>query len=80
MNKAQLCEELDIIRVEYLPKYSMEDIETGIITLWRSVFLISKTFEKNSGSVIYALKKNRPMKTKTGTFHIVKLNPVEVGN
>lgn len=80
MNKDQLCKALNVVRVEYLPKYSLEDIISGKVTKWRSVFLISKTLDTNTGNVFYALKKNKPLKTKEGMFFVHKLKSIEIKN
>ena len=68
MNKDQLCKVLNIVRVEHLPKYSLENVASGEITKWRSTVFISKAFDTNSGNIFYALRTGKPLKTQEGSF------------
>lgn len=61
MNKGQLCEALNIVRVEHLPKYTLTCIETSEVTFWRSTSAISEAFKTNTGSIFYTLKVGKPL-------------------
>ena len=75
MNKDQLCKALGIVRIEHTPKYSLESVETGKVTEWRSTTVISRTFNTDPGNVLYALRKNRPLKIQEGLFYVRQLRP-----
>ena len=72
MNKDQLCKVLNVVRVEHLPKYSLENVASGEISKWRSTIVISKAFDTNTGNIVYALKNGKPLKTQKGSFYIQK--------
>ena len=57
MNKDQLCKALGVVRIEHTPKYSLESVDSGEITEWRSTIVISKTFNTDPGMFFTLLER-----------------------
>ena len=72
MNKKELCLALNL-EPPKSKTFSLTCVETLEVTMWESVYSISKTFKINPGSVFYAIKVEKPLKTSDGLFDVKKL-------
>ena len=73
MNKNELRLSLDMnVEPPKSKKFSLTCVETLEVTMWKNSCSIAKAFKVNTGSVFYALKVGKPLKTSVGLFIVEK--------
>ena len=70
LNRNQLYSVLDL---EPTKKFSLTNTTTQRVTMWENSCSISRAFKINTGSIFYAIKVGKPLKTSVGLF-VVKKN------
>ena len=70
LNRNQLYSVLDL---EPTKKFSLTNTTTQRVTMWENSCSISRAFKINTGSIFYAIKVGKPLKTSVGLFVVKKI-------